>query len=634
VEWFDPGNEANTQILADAKAVLRAGQLNLTGLAPELAARGRIGIWVSTSKWRICVVIKWGSKANLDVSVDGRRAEVEGVKAQVDGQETDLYRVLALIGDEEVTAEKVEWFDPGNEANTKVLADARAVLHGGHLALTNVAPELAARGKIGIWVSTSKWRICVVIVWGSRANLDVSVDGREAEVEGVEAQVDGQEADLYRVLALIGDEEVAAEKVEWFDPATPSDTAVLTDGVAAVVRGGHLKLTGLAPELAARGRIGIWVSTSKWRICVVIKWGSQANLDVKVDGRDIKVEGVEAEIDGQPTELRRVLELLGDGSVRADTVEIFKPTLTAAGVLTDPVTITPTEQVSATITGNLVRFEGLANTLALHKRIGIWISGSRWRICIIITLGSDNTPRVIVDGRAVLAYKPEAEFDGEKVDPRRVLAFLSEQEVTAEKIEIEANGQPVTDSDATAQIKDGKIIFTNLKDTLEAKGRIGVWISGRRWKICVVIEWGIHRSPDGQVNVDLPASDAHNGLEIDYTKVPTPTHELPERKRGVVLFTLDAANSEGAKVYQLDDSYKIEVSYTDEALEAAGIDEATLTIYVFDEATGQWVAIPTEVDTLNNKAVGTLDHFSEFALLGDVAGAANIEIFLPIIQQR
>ena len=252
----------------------------------------------------------------------------------------------------------------------------------------------------------------------------------------------------------------------------------------------------------------------------------------------------------------------------------------------------------------------------------------------MITLGSDNTPRVIVDGRPVLAYKPEAELDGEKVDPRRVLALLSKEEVTAEKIEIEVNGQAITDNDATAQIKDGKIIFTNLKDTLEAKGRIGVWISGRRWKICVVIEWGIHRSPDGQVNVDLPASEAHNGLELEYTEVQTPTRQLPDRKHDVVLFTLDASNSEGAKVYQLDDSYKIEVSYTDEALEAAGIDEATLTIYVFNEATGQWVAIPTEVDTLNNKAVGTLDHFSEFALLGEVAGAANIEIFLPIIQQR
>ena len=636
VEWFDPATPSNTKVLTETKALLHNGHLQLTNLAPELAARGKIGIWVSTSKWRICVVIVWGSRANLDVTVDGRQVQVEGIQAEVGGEASDLHRIFALLGDETVVAEKIEWFDPTNPDTTEVLSEGvEAKVRAGHLALSGLAPELAARGKIGIWVSTSKWRICVVIVWGSRANLDVTVDGREAEVEDIQAEVDGEKTELRRVLALIGDETVVAEKIEWFDPAEPSNTEVLSTGVEALVHNGHLKLNGLAPELAARGKIGIWVSTSRWRICVVIVWGSRANLDVTVDGRDVSVEDIQAEVDGEKTELRRVLALLGDETIVADKIEIFKPNaLSASSVLTDPVMITPAEKITATVQGNRLRFDGLANTLAKHKRIGIWISGKRWRICIIIKLGSDNNPRVVVDGRPVLAYQPEAEFDGEKVDPRRVLAFLSEQEVTAEKIEIEANGEIITDADVTAVLKDGSIILTNLADTLEARGRISIWLSGKRWRICVTIEWGVLRSPDGQVNVDLPASDAHAGIKIDYAEVQTPSNSLPPGKREVILFTLDAENSLGAVVYQLDDTYTIEVSYTDEELEAAGINESTLTIYVYDEATGAWVAIPTEVDTVNNKAIGTLDHFSEFALLGDEStSSVDDTIFLPIIQR-
>lgn len=635
IELFDPADPTNTKVLTEGvQALIKESHLALTGLSPQLA-RGRIGIWVSGSNWRICIIIVWGSKANLDVSVDGRTATVEGVEAEIDGQPTELRRVLTFLGDGAVKADKVEVFDPATPSNTQVLSDVVATVEGSHLSFTDLAPELAARGRIGIWISGSRWRICIIIVWGSSANLDVTVDGRDVTVTGIDAEIEGQRTELRRVLTYLGSTAVTADKVELFDPATPNNTKVLTEGVQAVLAGNQLMLTGLAPELAARGRIGIWISGSRWRICIIIVWGSQANLEVSVDGRAVAVKGVEAEFEGQPTDLRRVLALLGPDPVVAEKVELFKPAaLNTAAVLTDPVTITPTQKVTATIVGNQLRFTGLANTLARHKTIGIWISGSKWRICIIIILGSDNSPRVLVDGRPVIAYQPEAELDGQPVDPRRVLSLLSKQEVTAEQIEIEANGQPVTDSDAKAVIKDGRILLTNLSDTLAARGRISIWISGSRWRICIIIEWGRFASADGQVKVDLPATDAHAGVNLLYTAVQTPTHPLPLGKRSLRAFLLDAENSLGAEIDQLDGNYTLEVNYTDADLTKQGIVEGTLKLYVFDEATGQWVLVPTTVDAANNKAMGTLDHFTEFALLGDpIAQPTQRSLFLPLIQK-
>ncbi|MEZ4863989.1 MAG: hypothetical protein R3C14_21905 [Caldilineaceae bacterium] len=636
IELFDPAQPDVTKVVTTGVgATLEGNSLKLTGLAREVALRGRIGIWVSGAKWRVCVIIVWGSKTNLDVTVDGREVTIEGAKAELEGQSVELLRLLTALGDEAITADKVEIFDPADESSTQVMTDGvKAMLQGSQLTLTGLTPELAARGRIGIWVSGSNWRICIIIVWGSKANLDVTVDGRTVAVEGAEAQIDSQPVGMRRVLALLGDGSVKADKVEIFDPATPSNTQTLTD-VVATVQSNHIALTGLAPELAARGRIGIWISGSRWRICIIIVWGSKANLDVTVDGRDVKVTDVTSEIDGQAAELRRVLAVIGTAPVVADKVEIFKPTsLTSAAVLTDPMPITPTQKVTATIEGSHISFMGLANTLAQYRTIGIWISGRNWRICVIITLGSDNTPRVLVDGRPVIAYQPVAELDGQSVDPRRVLSFLSQQEVTADKIEIEDNGQAVPADGVKAVVKDGQILFTNLADTLAARARLSIWISGSRWRICIIIEWGRFASPDGTVQVDLPATEAHAGVDVTYTGVTTPTHTLPTGKRKLLAFKLDAANDAGGSVTQLDGNYTLVVMYTDEQVAALGIDEESITIYVFDEATGAWVAVPTTVEAANNKATGTLNHFSDFALLGDT-GASNAQptLFLPIIQK-
>ncbi|MCE7979722.1 MAG: hypothetical protein DYG89_00905 [Caldilinea sp. CFX5] len=635
IELFDTATPTITKVLTQGvQAVIKESHLSLTGLSTHLA-RGRIGIWVSGSGWRICIIIVWGNKANLDVTVDGRVATLQSVAAEYQGRPTDLRRVLALLGTTAVTAQKIERFDPANPSSTTVLTQGvQAVMEGSHLRFTGLSPHLAPR-PIGLWITIlDEVRVCIILAWGSHANLNVTVDGRDVTLKGLEAQVDGQMTELRQIQALLDGAAETAGKIELFDPANPGVTKVLTQGVQAILDDDHLLLTGLGQELAARTQIGIWISGKRWRICIIITWESKANLAVTVDGREVTNSEPIVEIDGQPTEVRRLLALLGSTPVVADKVELFKPTLGAAAVLTDPVIITPTQKVTATVTGNQVRFTGLANTLAKHKTIGIWISGRNWRVCITITLRSANSPRVVVDGRPVIAYHPEAELDGQPVDPQRVLTFLGKQEVTADKIEIQANGQPVTDSDAKAMVKDGQILLTNLADTLAARGRISIWISGSRWRICIIIEWGRFTSTDGQVKVDLPATDAHAGVDLLYTSIQTPTHPLPPGKRGLRLFRLIAENSQGDAINQFEANYNLEVSYTDADLAKLGIVEGTLKLYFYDEATGQWVLVATTLDAPNNKAMGALDHFTEFALLGDpVAQPTTRSLFLPLIQK-
>ena len=88
-------------------------------------------------------------------------------------------------------------------------------------------------------------------------------------------------------------------------------------------------------------------------------------------------------------------------------------------------------------------------------------------------------------------------------------------------------------------------------------------------------------------------------------------------------------------IHQLDDNYTLEVAYTDADLARLGIIENTLKLYVFDEATGQWLLMPTTLDATNNKAMGTLDHFTDFALLGEpILQPTSRSLFLPLIQKQ
>ncbi len=303
---------------------VQANRIELNGLSNELAARGRIGIWISGGGWRICVIISWSRQANAEVMVDGREVRVDGVQAQVAGVDVDYGRLLALLGDAKVLTPTLEFFDPATPDIPLPLTGVMGTVQANHIEFTGLSHELAARGRIGIWISGGGWRICVIISWSRQANPEVLVDGREVKVDGVQAQVAGEDVDYGRLLALLGDAKVLTPTLEFFDPATPTIPLPLT-GVMGTVQANRIELTGLSNELAARGRIGIWISGSGWRVCVIISWSRQANAEVMVDGREVKVDGVQAQVAGVDVDYGRLLALLGDTKVLTPTLEFFDP---------------------------------------------------------------------------------------------------------------------------------------------------------------------------------------------------------------------------------------------------------------------------------------------------------------------
>ena len=145
----------------------------------------------------------WAGSAPPVVWVDGRRVELVSSEAQLGGALSNVPEVLAQLGNGTVADLTVEEFDPDDAGGTPTpLAGVGMEVVDGHIILlTGLEQHLADLGRIGIWVSGTtsggtSWRICIVIRWDAKANLEVVVDGRYAAVVGLPAAtVDGSAAD-------------------------------------------------------------------------------------------------------------------------------------------------------------------------------------------------------------------------------------------------------------------------------------------------------------------------------------------------------------------------------------------------------------------------------------------------------
>ncbi len=65
----------------------------------------------------------------------------------------------------------------------------------------------------------------------------------------------------------------------------------------------------------------------------------------------------------------------------------------------------------------------------------------------------------------------------------------------------------------------------------------------------------------------------------------------------------------------------IRIDYSPEQLAEAGLDEGTLTIYYWDESVGEWVDVETHLNTEEHYAWAVIDHFSIWALFGELIAA-------------
>lgn len=143
---------------------------------------------------------------------------------------------------------------------------------------------------------------------------------------------------------------------------------------------------------------------------------------------------------------------------------------------------------------------------------------------------------------------------------------------------------------------------------------------------------GEFTSDAGDVKLFFPAGAVEKSISLNYTKVETPTLELPETLQWVKGFELEAQDEDGQPVDQFTQPYTLTVAYDARELGARGIDEQRLGIAYRDGT--EWIVIESTVDGDGNEVGAELDHFSEFALVLDVSPAAaddGTRVYLPLV---
>jgi len=95
------------------------------------------------------------------------------------------------------------------------------------------------------------------------------------------------------------------------------------------------------------------------------------------------------------------------------------------------------------------------------------------------------------------------------------------------------------------------------------------------------------------------------------------------------------ATVDGEGVTELGDDVTICIEYSAADVDAAGGDPALLTIAYFDEDAGEWEVLPTTVDETEGIVCATVDHVSDWAVLGEgeveEAGLAWWHILLIVL---
>jgi len=129
--------------------------------------------------------------------------------------------------------------------------------------------------------------------------------------------------------------------------------------------------------------------------------------------------------------------------------------------------------------------------------------------------------------------------------------------------------------------------------------------------------------PDDGGTLTAPVGDLDTSLSVPPGAVSEPISltmqsqaEAPPTGGFSVLgqsFAIEAHTLAGDPVTQFAQPLTIVVRYSDDDLD--GQDEQGLQIHYWNEAQGQWVAIPTVVDAQANTLTAEVDHLTVFAVL-------------------
>ena len=131
---------------------------------------------------------------------------------------------------------------------------------------------------------------------------------------------------------------------------------------------------------------------------------------------------------------------------------------------------------------------------------------------------------------------------------------------------------------------------------------------------------------NGQIKVVFPPGAVDVPIIVHFAPqpLPAPLNDL----QPILAFNLTAQDEQGIPVTTFSLPILILIRYSDG--DVTKIDEASLTIYYQDAASGQWTALLTLVDAANNLAWATTAHLTQFVLAGTQMATPH-RVYLPLI---
>jgi hypothetical protein len=126
-------------------------------------------------------------------------------------------------------------------------------------------------------------------------------------------------------------------------------------------------------------------------------------------------------------------------------------------------------------------------------------------------------------------------------------------------------------------------------------------------------------SPDGRVQLDFPAGAVSESTVVTYTQRTAPSQSTGGLAFAGTSFDISATDTKGNPMTNFSQTFNMTVAYADADWQNAGItDETTLNVYWWDGAAwnGLLPCTGCSHNTDDNEFVISLDHLTEFALLG------------------
>ena len=134
-------------------------------------------------------------------------------------------------------------------------------------------------------------------------------------------------------------------------------------------------------------------------------------------------------------------------------------------------------------------------------------------------------------------------------------------------------------------------------------------------------EGGLVSLTDNKAAITIPSGAFSGSGEITIT--PTASYTAPESAKGVVgnqVYDFSATVG-GQAITTFDKLLTLTFTYSDENIK--GINESTLAVNYWDEATKKWLSLGGTIDSAGNKITATTAHFTKFAVIGEKIAAGG-----------